>query len=385
MHKSPRPLRAELRVVFAVLLFLMALVIVAVLGFERPLYFRTPLKPIPESVIVATALVYLGSGFLALATPPAFGMGLTTTGLTGLVGVILASAVLTPTLGEYWDAPSYVDEKFGLRALPGTVSRHARLPDYSVSYTFDDRGFRAIDAPTDPLGTVVFLGCSFTFGLGVEDDETYPAILAREWPRYAVRNLAISGWGTTEALVLLRDAFEQSPAPTLALYGYSSLHLCRNYLRKEWFEGSPAVRRVQYFEIEEGTLVYKGSRPVGELPLVPMSPELSEKETAITVELILAMEQECRRHQVPFFTVLLTSPMPEPEPDPVVEQLRARGISLIDAKGVAETYFDHDPHPTVEWHRAVAKVMAGDPRLAFLASGNLPGGKPGAGGRQGAP
>ena len=41
-------------------------------------------------------------------------------------------------------------------------------------------GHRTMPSPASPRGTVVFLGDSFTFGFAVEEDQTYPYVLATE-------------------------------------------------------------------------------------------------------------------------------------------------------------------------------------------------------------
>jgi lysophospholipase L1-like esterase len=49
------------------------------------------------------------------------------------------------------------------------------------------------------------LGDSFTYGLGVGDDQTYCARLAAELPGLEVINAGVNGYGTAQQLILLRE------------------------------------------------------------------------------------------------------------------------------------------------------------------------------------
>lgn len=69
------------------------------------------------------------------------------------------------------------------------------------------------------------VGCSYTFGYGVEAGEAYPAV-AGEVSGYSVANAASSGFGTVGALVMLRRLKELHPR--LVIYGFIEAHLERN-------------------------------------------------------------------------------------------------------------------------------------------------------------
>lgn len=82
-----------------------------------------------------------------------------------------------------------------------------------VSYrcSTDSRGFRGpevADAPAPGVTRIVCLGDSITFGHGVDDDETYPAVLQellRAHGSYEVINAADIGAESKDALSVLRD------------------------------------------------------------------------------------------------------------------------------------------------------------------------------------
>jgi hypothetical protein len=78
---------------------------------------------------------------------------------------------------------------------------------YEVTYTIDDSGFRLTPRPATPVGlerTIAFLGGSYAFGEGLNDDETLPFYFARTQDfRHSVLNLGFSGYGPHQMLRIL--------------------------------------------------------------------------------------------------------------------------------------------------------------------------------------
>ena len=95
------------------------------------------------------------------------------------------------------------DPVLGYRLRPD-LSAKVSMPQLELDFTFntDAEGFRPM--PPVPTGAgdpykIVVLGDSFTFGLGVESDETYSAVLARALGRQSARpvevlNRAVPGY-----------------------------------------------------------------------------------------------------------------------------------------------------------------------------------------------
>src|SRR5690242_12950529 len=63
---------------------------------------------------------------------------------------------------------------------------------YTVKYTIVDDGFRITPNNSSTGNTINFLGCSFTFGEGLNDDQTLPYYVS-EFGRYHVRNYGFVG------------------------------------------------------------------------------------------------------------------------------------------------------------------------------------------------
>ncbi|MCO5169441.1 MAG: SGNH/GDSL hydrolase family protein [Planctomycetes bacterium] len=139
--------------------------------------------------------------------------------LFALVALALALAlsllVLEAGLRLLWT--SYYVKEPGMRARPSVTLGWENRP--SVEFTYgepefvmavrhDERGFRGPGVPaTKPAGgaRVLAIGDSFTYGIGVQEEETYAARLEALEPRLQVINAGVQGYGTTQALQLYRE------------------------------------------------------------------------------------------------------------------------------------------------------------------------------------
>jgi hypothetical protein len=126
------------------------------------------------------------------------------------------------------DFPLEPDEEIGFVPARNarTVRRHPRAGLAYHVFT-DDRRAR-VGAPgeqTPARVDVATIGCSFSWGHGVEGAETYSARLG-ERLRVPVANLAFSAYGTLQSLQTLRRA--RGLAPRVVVYGVIQDHLKRN-------------------------------------------------------------------------------------------------------------------------------------------------------------
>ncbi len=272
-------------------------------------------------------------------------------------------------IGLYTSHPRY-----GWWHLPAAVGTH-EFADFSARYTTGEDHFRVTRTPQAPAGEVLCLGCSFTFGAGVADQETYPAVLAdRYWTTLKVHNAGTNGWGTAQALLLAEDYFASHPAPAMVLYGWMTKHLERNARRKQWLEFlfRYGGRKNPSFELANEKLVYRGLH--GPEDGLPDSPGLDATELDLSVEMLVAIDRTCREHGSPFVVVLLPYDSRDPRynqqldalTDQVATRARNAGLKCADVRSCTAgltrdlLYFAHDPHPKPRWHELVAQAIAAD-------------------------
>jgi hypothetical protein len=75
---------------------------------------------------------------------------------------------------------------------------------YDVTYTIGSDGFRVADNP-DARNRVNFFGCSFTFGEGLNDNETLPYLVSKTMEGVSSKNFGFHGYGPHQALAILQS------------------------------------------------------------------------------------------------------------------------------------------------------------------------------------
>ncbi len=98
------------------------------------------------------------------------------------------------------------------------ANRQLKFDDemYDVLYGFDEKGRRITpEASAHPLYQLMLFGCSYTFGYGLNDEETWAWNLAKDLgPQWKLENYAYNGFGPQQMLSLIEDgAVENTDAP----------------------------------------------------------------------------------------------------------------------------------------------------------------------------
>jgi hypothetical protein len=164
------------------------------------------------------------------------------------------NAYTTEYSGKY-----YVDDPdLGYAVSPGAQVKARRgsrdTVIYNVTYTISEKGRRFTKG--DPRGeTWVFMGCSRTFGEGVNDDETLPSFYSAELGYSAnVVNAGLHGYGPHQMLrILEKDRLGDLPSPVKHIV-YQGLweHVRRSAGRAVWDLRGPR------YEIDGDSVSYAG-------------------------------------------------------------------------------------------------------------------------------
>jgi hypothetical protein len=126
------------------------------------------------------------------------------------------------------DFPIEADAEMGFAAVPSSASlrRHPRAGlEYHV-FTSDRRArVSRRGERTAPRVDLLTVGDSFSWGHGVENEQTYTARLAQRWNLPAA-NLAFSAYGTVQSAQMLERSLDLHPR--LVIYGFIADHMKRN-------------------------------------------------------------------------------------------------------------------------------------------------------------
>ncbi|PPI84727.1 hypothetical protein KEHDKFFH_08470 [Marinobacter maroccanus] len=105
------------------------------------------------------------------------------------------------------------DSRLGWKLNPGWEGKH-RHHDFEVQYQVNELGFRgdALEFSGESQ-KVFFLGDSFTFGLGVDEGETFPDFLnsSAAGAHTDFFNLSVPGYAPDQQLILLDDLLSYRP------------------------------------------------------------------------------------------------------------------------------------------------------------------------------
>lgn len=103
-----------------------------------------------------------------------------------------------------------------------SISVEYGKPEFKITVTHNSLGFRGPELPAERPADrirVLALGDSMTYGLGVENDETFSVWLERLDPHLEVINAGVNGYSSAEELLLLQEV-GLALKPEIVLLGY---------------------------------------------------------------------------------------------------------------------------------------------------------------------
>ncbi|HET6349206.1 MAG TPA: SGNH/GDSL hydrolase family protein [Candidatus Krumholzibacteria bacterium] len=133
-------------------------------------------------------------GWLAIA------MAVVTVAAMLVLGELLIN-IASPT--EYLYPRYQFSSKYGFIPFANTVMVHGIPHKYQFHYTVNSQHSRGevVTPGASGLPAVVVLGDSYTFGMGVNDGQEYPAVMRHQLAgRADVVNLGSPGWGLTQEI-----------------------------------------------------------------------------------------------------------------------------------------------------------------------------------------
>jgi hypothetical protein len=280
-----------------------------------------------------------------------------------------------------------LDEALGYKLKPGLQVTETQTIEnnqiYNVVYTIDDKGRRVtpVSRPEDRTHFILFFGGSYTFGAGLNDNETLPAYVGEFAPDYRSYNYGVPGYGTQQVFVKLQSddlAAEIPQTEGIAIYTFICAHIKRvigsSDMQNTWGEFMP------YYSLDsEGELIRNGnllsSRPVRAVLFTAVEisqtaryfnltlPRINDGHVSLTARMI---EEAAKNYKKNFdsdaFYVLLYPPAEcAPRLIPYLDKANIKYLNYatlftLDDEGL----WIPDGHPTAPAQKIVAEKLATD-------------------------
>lgn len=90
------------------------------------------------------------------------------------------------------------------------------------------------DHVKDKRPKTIFIGCSFTQGWAISDQDTYPWKVQTRFPSVEVLNYGTVAYGTYQSLLTLEKVLPFIDRPRLVVYGFIQHHETRNVAPSHW-------------------------------------------------------------------------------------------------------------------------------------------------------
>lgn len=331
-------------------------------------------------------------------------------GLAALVAALLVGEAALALLDHFPPSPrlypgdrpvgtyEHEDPWIGWKLPPGTEIRSAPSHgDFEITYRANRLGFRAgpwddalaADASAGDPGArrIVFLGDSFTFGVGVEPEETLVHRVGRALPGAVALNFGMSGFGIDQMWLTLRH-YAAPTEPDLVVLSFVLDDLDRTmaaYRLRDTLEFRRSRGEIGWvpkpaFSIgDDGRLVRLDAshRPPAPLRFLRRHSRILEGWTQVVDRLgerfpigerwrlnrriFREIRDEARRLGAPLLVVYLPARGLAERETPLFErEFQALGIPYLDLRArlpadPAALYFEHDAHFNAAGHAFAAR------------------------------
>ena len=250
------------------------------------------------------------------------------------------------------------------------------------SATHLDNGQRLIPgANSERKDNILFLGCSYTYGYGVNDSESYPALIQSKQPQWNIENTAVVGYGTAQHLLQLRNRLQSGETPQCVVLGLSSVHFIRTVLSEQYranlrigyrrsssnIDDRMDGANFPFFDDCSGKVKQASWKDLyAELPgrywsatinfiqgILERSRETQCDPIEITACIILEMHTLCQEKEIPFGVICLDTSHETKELKKQLKGVPWKNIGF-SFKKKKYTHLPYDSHPNAAGHKKIA-------------------------------
>lgn len=274
------------------------------------------------------------------------------------------------------------------------VTATRKCPDgrkiFQAQYTIDAQGRRVtpFDESADRPLFMLFFGCSFIFGEGLNDDETLPYFLAQRAPCYTPYNYAFLGYGPQQMLAILeggRLTTQVKEQRGAAIYGYMGepgaghidraigsmrIHGWSKHFPYYYLDETGSLHRDGDFASgrRAQSLVYSALRRSAIVRLFGINHPLwiTEDHIRLAAKIIQESAKAFQRlYNSHAFYVISFPGASQVENRALMSLLTEAGIRCLDYSALPEFSqkryrIEGDEHPSTRWNERLADIIARD-------------------------
>lgn len=287
---------------------------------------------------------------------------------------VAASALLIPeSSAEFEGRLTVPDPIVGYSFVPGEhlirVRKGALVREFTAMIDSDgDRVTAPANAQPEASPQIWLLGCSFTWGYLLNDQNTFAWLLQEALPNYRVRNMGRNGFGTIHSYLRLKHAVESNDPgrPAIAVVIHNPFHLVRNTVSPQALSNF-RVQRDRFGWLTYPSVLLEPDRSLRVRMVGIFTREATEaasKSAADQLLLTKAILHEtallCRQTAIRCAFAVQSGLMN----DPVVLAAVREGFIVIDMRvnleeafGRTYTYAPLDSHPNERAHKRYAELL----------------------------
>jgi hypothetical protein len=276
----------------------------------------------------------------------------------------------------------------GFALHPGTfrVTINKGLTYYATHGTDSLRITSFAEEPSAELPAIWFLGCSYTYGMGLDDSLTFPFLVNKNLSSFSVKNFGVPGYGTVQGYLQLKQQLVAHAPPAWVMVNYADFHEERNALtpayRRDLFMGYQRSNAAVSTRMKTAAIPYVTTTVAGEqirfcswdsiyhnwqyretFASVNFLQDVSDQRQSRKIDKMKAslfifqeLKALCDLHQI---RLLVTGITPSSETKQMLEILKKQGIETLDMSVdlSKEDYRNapYDDHPNAKANAIFAK------------------------------
>ena len=252
--------------------------------------------------------------------------------------------------------------------------------------THDSSGYRKIYRNETIAVTkkIVSLGCSFTYGYGVNDTETFTYLLQKNHPNFNFTNMGVIGYGTVQSYLQLNKIVNSKNSPDVVILNFASYHLERNPMVASYrralkigfnnslstakeimknsrfpFSNSIGEIKIEYIGWKDLYSDWKGREYSAAINYIQTGWDRMETSNldlnSISTTIIIEMNKLCADNGIDFYAVMLD------EVPSISLNLKSKGVKIIevglDFSNITVTNLPFDMHPNNKGHEQIFEAI----------------------------